>query len=128
MSSSTLGDQEHLVLRTVAKLGPCTVRQVFAAVGEPRGLAYTTIATVLDRLFAKGLVTRELHGKALSYRVTRKTAAAERGRMRALIAKLFRSEPAPAMASLVEAVEAIDPDLLDELAAEVARRRSRRGS
>jgi predicted transcriptional regulator len=128
MAPLTVGDQEHLVLRTVTAHGRCTVRDVFRAVGEPRGLAYTTIATVLDRLFAKGLVTRELTGKAFTYRATRKVAAAEKGRVRTLLKKLFAPDGPPAVATLVDAVEDLDPALLDELAAEVDRRRSRRGS
>ncbi len=64
MKASGLGEQEHVVLQAVAALGPCTVRQVFERLGQPEGLAYTTIATVLDRLFGKAVVSRELEGKA----------------------------------------------------------------
>ena len=116
------------MLCTVVTLGPCTVRQVFESVGQPEGLAYTTIATVLDRLFAKGLVSRRLEGKAFRYKATKKTAAAKKGRARSLVERLLGPGPSPAVASLVEAVESIDPDLLDRLAEEVDRRRSRRGS
>jgi predicted transcriptional regulator len=123
-----VGEQEHVVLCTVAKLGPCTVRQVFECVGQPEGLAYTTIATVLDRLFAKGLLSRHLEGKAFLYKATRKMAAAEKGRAKNLVKKLLGPGPGPAVATLVDAVESIDPDLLDRLAEEVDRRRSRRGS
>ena len=123
-----VGEQEHVVLCTVAKLGPCTVRQVFECVGQPEGLAYTTIATVLDRLFAKGLLSRHLEGKAFRYNATKKTAAAERGRTQSLLKKLLGPGPNPAVATLVDAVESLDPALLDRLAEEVDRRRSRRGS
>ena len=128
MRTSGLGEQEHLVLCTVAELGPCTVRQVFECVGQPEGLAYTTIATVLDRLFAKGVLSRHLEGKAFLYKATKKTAAADKGRTLSLVRKLLGSGPSPALATLVDAVESIDPDLLDRLADEVARRRARRGS
>jgi len=123
-----LGDQEQEVLRTVARIGPCTVREVFELVGAPHGLAYTTIATVLDRLFAKGLVSRQLEGKAFLYRATRRSAAAEKLRAKSLVSKVLGQGAAPAVATLVDAVESIDPVLLDRLAEEVARRRSRRGS
>lgn len=128
MSILRLGDREHVVLRAVAGLGSCSVREVFEVVGEPHGLAYTTIATVLDRLFAKELVTRQLDGKAFRYRVTRKAAAIERGRTRSFIERLLGDDPTPAVAHLVDAVESVDPELLDVLAAEVARRRAKRGS
>ncbi len=116
------------MLSTAVKLGPCTVRQVYERVGQPEGLAYTTIATVLDRLFAKGLLSRDLEGKAFLYSATKKSAAAEKGRTLGLVRKLLGPGPSPALATLVDAVESIDPDLLDRLADEVARRRARRGS
>ena len=128
MALSSLGDQEHLVLTTVWQLGPCTVRQVFEAVGRPQGLAYTTIATVLDRLHAKGLVARELEGKSHIYKATKKRGVIEKARTKSLLGKLLGVDPVPAVATLVDAVEAIDPQLLDRLAEEVERRRSRRGS
>ena len=49
MDLPSIGDKEHVALQAVWRLGRCTVRQVFEEVGEPDGLAYTTIATVLDR-------------------------------------------------------------------------------
>lgn len=126
--SSALGDQEQEVLRTVSRIGPCTVRDVFTLIGAPHGLAYTTIATVLDRLHTKGLVSRQLEGKAFIYKTTRRSAAAEKGRARTLVSRVLGRGPAPAVATLVDAVESIDPALLDRLAEEVERRRTRRGS
>ena len=129
MPTPTLGDLEQAALDAVKRLAPCTVRAVFEDVGVPRALAYTTLATVLDRLHHKGLVARTLEGKALVYRTTRKYESAAQARARALVGRVLGSEPLPAVARLVDAVEAIDPKLLDRLADEVAsRRRRRRGS
>jgi len=44
-----------------------TVRTVQEAL-QPRALAYTTVMTVLERLYRKGLVTREAEGRAYAYR------------------------------------------------------------
>src|SRR5579859_6342280 len=127
MNPPPLGDQERAVLQTIWHLGPCTVREVFAIVGG--GLAYTTIATVLDRLHAKGYLAREREGKAFRYRPAPKRAATQRALTRDLVRKILGPDPVPAIATLVDAVEAIDPALVDELAsAAAARRRSRRGS
>jgi len=46
---------------------PATVRDVSDALHD-RGLAYTTVMTVLDRLAGKGMVERERTGRAWSYR------------------------------------------------------------
>ena len=130
MVSPTLGDLEHRVLDAVDKLGKGTVRGVFEALGGEDLHAYTTIATVLDRLREKGLVARERDGRVLVYRVTRRKEPAERARARGLIERLLGADRGPAVARLVDAVEAIDPALLDRLADEVAARRRarRRGS
>ena len=122
------GDLEYAVLVALFEMGSASARQVHARVGEPERLAYTTIATVLDRLHGKRLVERELEGKAFIYRPQVKRGALDRARARQALKKLLGSEPRPAMAALVDAVESADPVLLDELAKLVAaRRRSRRG-
>jgi predicted transcriptional regulator len=110
-------------------LGTATARDVHQRVGAPESLAYTTIATVLDRLHAKRLVERQLEGKAFVYRARVQQGAVDRARAREALEKLLGLAPRPAMAALVDAVESTNPDLLDELARLVAaRRRSRRGS
>ena len=126
--AQTLGEHEHEILSAVWQLGTCTVREVHERVGAPRGLAYTTISTVLDRLHKKGFVTRE-KGKTLLFRPARPEGSVERSRVRGLVDRIFGDDPEPAVARLVDAVEMYDPALLDRLAKEIAaRRRSRRGS
>jgi len=123
------GDLEYAVLHEVWTRGHATTREVYERVGEPRGVVYTTIAKVLDRLYAKGLVARERTGKVFIYTPGRKREVIERARLRAALAKILNPEVRPAMATLVDAVESLDPDLLDELARQIAaRRRSRHGS
>ena len=55
-----------------------TVREVHAALEAERGLAYTTVMTVLARMAKKGLVEQRRDGKAYLYR-----AAGSRGEMAA---------------------------------------------
>ena len=54
----SLGLQELEVLRFVSAHAPATVRDVTDLFGEPRGLARTTIMTVLERLRKKGYLIR----------------------------------------------------------------------
>lgn len=127
MKKLRLGAQESAVLRTVWRLGSCSVRDVLEAIGGE--FAYTTIATVLDRLHDKGFLLRERDGKALVYRPTRNRSSVESALTRDLLRTFLGPDPVPAIAKLVDAVEALDPTLLDELAeAAASRRRSRRGS
>jgi predicted transcriptional regulator len=91
-----------------------TVREAHAALGGE--LAYTTVMTTLDRLFKKGLLDREPDGRAFRYspRATREAFGA--AQLRALLTRFFRgSEPAPLLASLVDAVGEHDRALLPEL-------------
>ena len=122
------GDLERAVLEAVWALDEPTAREVHERVGEPRGLVYTTIAKVLDRLHDKGLVARHKVGQAFVYRAKRERGLVTRALTRDVIGRVLGSEPKPAIAALVDAVEEIDPALLDELARTVnARRRKRRG-
>lgn len=72
-----LGDLERAVIEhlwAVPDSGPgVTVREVHDAVGVDRGLAYTTLMTVLDRMTKKGLASRRRDGRAWRY-----TAASSR--------------------------------------------------
>ena len=62
------GRLEYAVLAAVWDLGVATAREVYDRVGVPLGLVYTTTARVLDRLQAKGLVSRDKVGKSFAYR------------------------------------------------------------
>lgn len=63
------GDLESVVMD---RLWSCdhaaTVRQVLEDLTTERRLAYTTVMTVMDNLYRKGWLTRELEGKAYRYR------------------------------------------------------------
>ncbi len=123
------GDLEYTVLAKLWELGKASARDIHGQVGEPAGLVYTTTAKVLDRLHDKGLVTREQKGKAFTYRTKVARNVVEQARARAALSRLLGSRPHAALAALVEAVESLDPELLDELEKAVAaRRRSQHGT
>ena len=123
------GELEYAVLFSVCELGSASARDVYLQVGEAAGLAYTTIAKVLDRLHAKGLVRRKRTGMAFIYRPRIARRVIEFTRARVSLSKLLGPAARPAVATLVEAMESLDPELLDELARAVAaRRRIRDGS
>ncbi len=63
-----LGPLETAVMERLWKRGPATVRDVVDDLGSRRGLAYTTVMTVMVRLQAKGLLRRERSGKTSVYR------------------------------------------------------------
>jgi len=83
----------------------------------PGGLAYTTVMTTLDRLYKKGLLARERHGRGYRYSpaTTREAFAASLLR-RWLDRLLGRHRSArPLLSTLVDAVGERDRELLPEL-------------
>ena len=58
-NNAPLGEQEMSVLSFVTENAPITVRQVLQEWGEPRGLARTTVLTMMERLRIKGHLVRE---------------------------------------------------------------------
>jgi len=123
------GDLEYKVLRTLWELGTASAPEIHARVGEPARLAYTTTAKVLDRLNTKELVIRERKGKSFLYRPKVEPRLVDHASARSMLDRLLGGRPRTAVAALVEAVESMDPRLLNELErAIVARRRSQHGT
>jgi predicted transcriptional regulator len=61
------GELELETLRYIAEHAPITVGEVAAQFGEPRGLARTTILTTMERLRAKGYLTRHAERGVFRY-------------------------------------------------------------
>lgn len=123
------GELEHAIMVALWELGTASAPEIHRRVGEPNGSVYTTTAKVLDRLHAKGLVSRERGGRSFVYQARVKREVVERTRLGDTLRRLLRADLTPAAATLIDAVESVDPRLLDELARQVeARRRGRRGS
>jgi predicted transcriptional regulator len=116
-------DLEHSVLAALWDLGTASVRELHERLGAPQGLVYTTTAKVVDRLREKGLIQRQRKGAAFEYRPKVARETVERARARNALARLLGTTPRSAAAALVEAVEELDPVLLQELERAVAARR-----
>jgi predicted transcriptional regulator len=119
---------EYDVLAKLWELGSGSVRELHEKLGQA-GLAHWTTAKVVERLREKGLIERYLSGYLYIYRPRIAREEVESARTRKAVSKLFGAAPHAAVAALVEAVDAVDPKLLDELERLViARRRSKDGA
>jgi len=58
MEKPPLGEQELEVLRFIANRAPAPAREVIEHFGEERGIARTTVLTVMERLRQKGYLAR----------------------------------------------------------------------
>lgn len=77
------GELERLVLEVLWSAGcPLTARDVHTALAQNRKIAYTTAMTILVRLWQKGVLRREMAGRAFAYEpvATREERVAERMR------------------------------------------------
>jgi len=55
------------IMKAVWKRSPITVREVQTAIQSKRNLAYTTVMTIMDRLYHKGFLNRRLESRAHLY-------------------------------------------------------------
>ncbi|MEV0276869.1 BlaI/MecI/CopY family transcriptional regulator [Streptomyces sp. NPDC050610] len=71
-----LGDLEDAVMTRVWEWNrPVTVREVLEDLQRERSIAYTTVITVMDNLYQKGWVRREVEGRAYRYAAVSTRAA-----------------------------------------------------
>jgi BlaI family penicillinase repressor len=91
--------------------GEASVADVAAALVTSRGLAHTTIATVLTRLAKRGLVAAGRDGRQLIYRALVDESQVRRSMVGDLIQSLFRGDPKALLAHLVSEKEVAPGDL-----------------
>ncbi len=90
--------------------GEASVADVAAALVTSRGLAHTTIATVLTRLGKRGLVDARRDGRQLVYRALVDESQVRRSMVGDLIQTLFRGDPNALLAHLVNEKEVAPGD------------------
>jgi len=110
----TLGERELDILQELWKRGSATVSEVHAALAA-RGddVAYNTIQTMLNRMEAKGIVTRDASDRAHLYRPLLKERAAVGGAIGRLTQRFFAGSAEALAARLVE--RDLDDEELDRL-------------
>jgi BlaI family penicillinase repressor len=91
--------------------GEASVADVAAALVTSRGLAHTTIATVLTRLGKRGLVDARRDGRQLVYRALVDESQVRRSMVGDLIQNLFRGDPKALLAHLVNESDVAPGDL-----------------
>lgn len=114
MSRRGMGELEAAVMETMwAADDGLTPREVHDRVAD--GLGYTTVMTVVTRLWDKGLLTREPEGRSFRYRPTTTAADHHGDRMREALAKAAdRPAVLAAFVSQLDDTErALLADLLD---------------
>ena len=121
----TLGALEAQIMDVIwSSRDPMCVDDVRAELAKRgKDSAYTTIMTTLSRLNKKGLLARDMQGKAYQYtsRVSRKELSSTVTKQ--VVDGLLATFAEPAMAYFVEALSDTDPGKLDALASLIEERR-----
>jgi len=111
-----LGDLQLAIMRVLWARGEASASDVHAALFEERGLAPTTIATMLRKMEGKGVVVHRANGRQFIYHPVIAESDVRQGMVGDLVERLFLGNPAALVSHLLNAGE-IDASELAELRA-----------
>lgn len=125
MRKSSIGDQELALLHHMEKGGAASVGEVATSFGEPRGLARSTVLTMMERLRSKGFLKRRQLKGLFRYSTVTGAGEAMRSAVGSFVEKTLSGSVSPFVAWMSESAEVSD-DELAELEALVSQLQSRR--
>jgi BlaI family penicillinase repressor len=113
MPRQTLGDLQHAIMAVLWDRGEATTAQVHQALQAERGLALTTIATMLRKMEDKGVVAHRAQGRHFVYRPTVTQAEVRESMVGELVERLFGGDARALVAHLVSEHEIDGADLAE---------------
>jgi len=113
MPRHTLGDLQHAIMAVLWERGEATAASVHEALRAERGLAPTTIATMLRKMEDKGVVAHRAEGRQFVYRPTVTEELVRRSMVGELVERLFGGDPKALVAHLVSEHEIAPAELSD---------------
>lgn len=125
MRRKTIGDQELALLQYIAGEGDASVGEVAAAFGEARGLARSTVLTMMERLRAKAYLKRKQVEGVYRYSTTARQDDVVRNAVGSFVEKTLQGSVSPFVAWMSQRTEVSDGELA-ELEALVATLQSKR--
>jgi predicted transcriptional regulator len=117
-----LGGLQAEVMEIFWRRGDATVREVVTELNERHTLAYTTVLTLVSRLYSRGLLAREPEGRGDRYRAAKSREEFLGELSDELIDRLIADFGEIAVARLGERLEGLDPARLRRLEQERKRR------
>ena len=121
----SLGDLQHAIMRVLWDRGEAPVAEVHQALFQERGLALTTIATMLAKMEKKGVVTRRMEGRGFVYEATVTENQIHRSMVSDLTEQLFDGNTAALVSHLLTEQE-IDRGELGEIMKLIEQHETRR--
>ena len=113
-----LGDQQATVMSIIWKRGSGTVREVLEEM--PVNVAYTTVMTMMVRLYDRDLLTRKTEGRGYRYQPRKSRDEFISELAGSLLGRLVADFGDAALARIVEAADELDSTRAAELRKRVA--------
>lgn len=121
---SKFGELEATVMdRMWSAEEPCSVRDILEDLQQGRSIAYTTVMTVMERLFRKGMLTRVEQGRAFLYSPAQSRADYTAGVMAQTLANA--TDKAATLVHFADRVSAAEAKQLIKALSDRTARRSR---
>ncbi|WP_371184011.1 BlaI/MecI/CopY family transcriptional regulator [Xanthomonas sacchari] len=125
MRRKSIGDQELALLQYIAEHRDASVGEVAAGFGEARGLARSTVLTMMERLRAKAYLRRRQVQGVYRYAATSGQDDVVRSAVGSFVEKTLQGSVSPFVAWMSQRAEVSDAELA-ELEALVAKLQSQR--
>lgn len=106
-----LSDLQLAVMRVLWTRGEATIAEVVSDLQAKRGLAHSTVATLLLRLEKRGLLSKRREGRAYIYSTVLSEAEVKHSMVSDLIASLFQGDSMELLAHLVRSEEVKPADI-----------------
>ena len=122
-----IGDQELALLRDVAANGAATVAEMVERFGQPRGLARSTVLTMMERLRKKGHLSRKQVDGVYRYATRTAPGDAVQHAVASFVDRTLGGSVTPFVTFLAEAHQVSDAELaeLEDLVAKLQGERRR---
>ena len=112
MGKYTLGELQHAIMMVLWQRQEATVAEVHEALFSDRGLAPTTIATMLRKMEDKGVVGHRTEGRHFVYQPAVSEDAVRSTMVAELLERLFAGDPAALVSHLVEDQKIDDEEIV----------------
>jgi predicted transcriptional regulator len=109
----SIGDQELALLRWVAEKRAASVGEVAEGFGAPRGLARSTVLTMMERLRAKRYLERRRTDGVFRYAAKASPSELLQGAVASFVEKTLAGSVSPVVTYLAEREEVSDDELAE---------------
>jgi BlaI family penicillinase repressor len=123
-TSYRLGDLQLKIMKVLWERGDTAVGDVLQALGADAGLAYTTVATMLRKMEARGLVEHVSEGRRFLYRAAVSPDAVTRSMADDILERLFEGRLSDLLSHLLSTRE-VSREELAELERLIAQKRKK---